>query len=412
MFLGVLFGVGLGFVLGPGFASGRSSSVATAAAAAAAPSVRTLLGPAELDSPGGIALDAAGDLFVADTGHCRVLVLAARASTLDGVRLRPRRPSVLAGGHCTGRGSIGYPSDVAVDGHGDVFIVSATSNRVDEVRAVHSHNRTVPVPVSVPVLGTGQAGFNGDGRAGTATELDHPAGIAVDAAGDVFVADTANCRVRVLPVHSGTILGQAVTAGHVATVAGTGVCGTVGQGGPAADAELWSPVAVTLDAHGDLLVADSGDQSVLLEPVQGGTFYGTSVGAGHIGVVVGGTETYGPYLEDGQPATGIAAELNDPRGGGGRTDGCALRHRRLHAGHPRRARDSRSAARTHHGRGRPLHRGRRAAGEDGVGTGQRNALDPHHHGDTGGHRGVAVGRGDLQRRHARHGPRDRGVICR
>jgi serine/threonine protein kinase, bacterial len=129
----------------------------------------------------------------------------------------------------------------------------------------------------------------------------------------VFVADTANCRVRVLPVHSGTILGHAVTAGQVATVAGTGVCGTSGQGGPAADAQLWSPVAVILDAHGDLLVADSGDQSVLLESTQGGTFYGTSVAAGHIGVVVGGTETYGPYLEDGQPATGIAAELNDPR---------------------------------------------------------------------------------------------------
>ncbi len=301
----MLFGVGLGLVLGPGIARGLASG----SAAAATPTVRTLLGPTALDSPGGIALDAAGDLFVADTGHCRVLVLAARASTLDGVRLRPGRPSVLAGGHCSGLGSMGYPSDVAVDGHGDVFVVSATSDRVDEVRAVNGHDRPVPVPV----LGTGQAGFNGDGRTGTATELDHPAGIAVDAGGDVFVADTANCRVRVLPARSGTILGHAVTAGAVATVAGTGVCGTAGQGGPATGAQLWSPVAVTLDAHGNLLVADSGDQSVLLESAQGGTFYGASVAAGHIGVVVGGTQTYGPYLEDGQPATGIAAELNDPR---------------------------------------------------------------------------------------------------
>jgi NHL repeat len=305
------FGPGLGF--GPAFGAGRPAS----AGAAVAPSVRTPIGPAALDSPGGIALDAAGDLFVADTGHCRVLVLAARPSNIDGVRVRSGRTSVLAGGHCGGKGSIGYPSDVAVDGHGDVFVALNTSDRVDEVRASHGEGTSLTrgggPPGLVPVLGTGQAGFNGDGRAGTATELDHPGGIAVDAVGDLFVADTANCRVRVLPARSGTIFGQPVTAGRVSTVAGTGVCGTAGQGGPAGGAQLWSPVAVALDDHGNLLVADSGDQSVLLLAAQGGTFYGTTVGTDDIRVVVGGTQTYGPYLADGQSATGIAAELNDPR---------------------------------------------------------------------------------------------------
>ena len=61
-------------------------------------------------------------------------------------------------------------------------------------------------------------------------------------------------------------------------------------------------------------MADSGDQSVLLAPDRGGTFYGTAVGAGDIGVVVGGTGGYGPYLADGLSANGPAAELNDPRG--------------------------------------------------------------------------------------------------
>jgi hypothetical protein len=105
-----------------------------------------------------------------------------------------------------------------------------------------------------------------------------------------------------------------MTAGRLYTVAGTGVCGTAGQGGPAARAELWNPVAVTVDAAGDLLVADSGDQSVLLASARGGTYYGTAVGAGDLGVVVGGTGSYGPYLADGLSATGVAAELNDPRG--------------------------------------------------------------------------------------------------
>ena len=164
------------------------------------------------------------------------------------------------------------------------------------------------------MAGTGTAGFNGDGLDATASELDQPTGVAVDAAGDLFIADTANCRVRVLPAAAATLFGQAVTAGHLFTATGTGVCGSAGQGGPLRSAQLWDPVAVAVDAAGDLLVADSGDQSVLLAPVQGGTFYGSAVGAGDIGVVVGGSGGYGPYVADGLAANGPTAELNDPRG--------------------------------------------------------------------------------------------------
>jgi hypothetical protein len=178
---------------------------------------------------------------------------------------------------------------------------------VQEVRAGSRH--------AVTVAGTGTGGFNGDGLPGTASELDQPTGVAVDGAGDLFIADTANCRVRVLPVATGTLFGRTMVAGHLFTVAGTGVCGTAGQGGPLGAAQLWNPVAVTLDAAGDLIVADSGDQSVLAAPATGSTsFYGTPVGGGDIGVVVGGTGSYGPYLADGLPANGPTAELNDPRG--------------------------------------------------------------------------------------------------
>ncbi len=191
---------------------------------------------------------------------------------------------------------------------GDVFIAEATAQRVQEVRA---GSRAV-----VTVAGTGTAGFDGDGAAATASELNEPTGVAVDAAGDLFIADTANCRVRVVPAAAtATLFGQAVHRGGLFTVAGTGVCGSSGQGGPLRSAQLWNPVAVTLDAAGDLLVADSGDQSVLLAPSgAGGTFYGSAIGAGDIGVVVGGTGSYGPYVVDGLPANGPTAELNDPRG--------------------------------------------------------------------------------------------------
>jgi hypothetical protein len=196
---------------------------------------------------------------------------------------------------------------VAVDRLGDVFIAEATAQRVQEMRA---GSRTV-----VTMAGTGAAGFNGDGPDATARELDEPTGVAVNAAGDVFIADTANCRVRVVPAATTTLFGQNVRAGGLFTVAGTGVCGSSGQGGPVGTAQLWNPIAVILDTAGDLLVADSGDQSVLLAPSGGsGTFYGSVVGAGDIGVVVGGTGSYGPYVADGLPANGPTAEINDPRG--------------------------------------------------------------------------------------------------
>lgn len=274
--------------------------------AGAAVAVRTVVGAGVLDAPGGLALAPDGDLFVADTGHCRVLVVPSRPETRYGLHLRAGRIATVAGGSCAGAGSIGHPSGVAVDAQGDLYIAEATAQRVQVVRP---SGRAV-----VTVAGTGRAGFNGDGLAGTAGELDEPTGVAVDGSGDVVIADTANCRLRVLAARSATSFGQAMTAGHLYTVAGTGVCGSAGQGGPLGAAQLWNPVAVAVDSAGDLFVADDGDQSVLLAPARGGTYYGSVVGAGDLGVVVGGTGGYQPYLADGVPAVGVAAELNDPRG--------------------------------------------------------------------------------------------------
>ena len=281
-------------------------AVGAAPSGPAPPTVRTVIGAGLLEDPGGLALDAAGDLFVADTGQCRVLVVPARSGTLDGRPVRAGRATTLVGGGCTGHAALGHPSAVAVDGHGDVFVAEAVDQRVVAVRA---GSRTV-----VPVAGTGTAGYNGNGLAATSSQLDQPTGVALDAAGDLFIADTANCRVRVLPAAATTLFGQATTAGHLFTVAGTGVCGSAGQGGPLAGAELWNPVAVAVDGAGDLLVADNGDQSVLLAPARTGSFYGVAIDAGDIGVVAGGTGGYQPYLQDGVPAVGVAAELNDLRG--------------------------------------------------------------------------------------------------
>jgi DNA-binding beta-propeller fold protein YncE len=291
----------------PAVAGGGSPSAFGAAPPTAA-SVRTLVGPGVLDAPTALAFDATGDLFVADSGHCRVAVVPARNGSLDGLRLRTGRVATLVGGSCRGPRSIGHPTGLAVDAHGDVFIAEATAQRVQVVR-----EGARPTPVTV--AGTGRPGFTGNGQPATDSDLNQPTAVAVDAAGDLFIADTANCLVRVVAAHSTTLFGEAMTTGDLYTVAGVRVCGTAGQGGPLAAAHLWDPVAVAIDPSGtQLLVADRGDQSVLLATTRGATYWGTPVAAGDIGVVVGGTGSYGPYLADGLSANGGTAELNDPRG--------------------------------------------------------------------------------------------------
>ena len=135
-------------VRGPGRARPRSPPWGSAAGAklrqrpaATAPAVRTIVGPGVVDSPGGIALDAAGNIVVADTGHCRVLVVPSRSGTLDGLHLRAGHAATLVGGTCTGAQSHRAPVGVAVDGHGDIFVAEATAQRVQEVRAGDAHRR-------------------------------------------------------------------------------------------------------------------------------------------------------------------------------------------------------------------------------------------------------------------------------
>jgi hypothetical protein len=272
--------------------------------AAVAVPVRTLLAPGSLDAPGALALDGTGDVFVADTGHCRVLEIPARSGRDYGVTLQRGHAVTVAGGRC-GRGRIGHPTGLAVDVTGDVYLAEANDQRVQVLE---------PSGAVLAVAGTGAAGRGGNGGVATSAQLDEPTAVAVDRSGDLFIADTANCEVQVVAVANGQVLGRPVVRDHLSTVAGTGVCGTAGQGGPLGGAELFDPVALAVDYAGDLLVADQGDQSVLLATAQGGTFYGTAIGAGDIGVVVGGTGSYGPYVADGLSATSVGAELNDPRG--------------------------------------------------------------------------------------------------
>jgi len=192
---------------------------------------------------------------------------------------------------------LSYPTGLAVNRQGDIFIAEASAARVVMVRPSGSR-------LLVPIAGTGRPGYDGDHRPAPLSQLDQPTGLAVDQSGGLFIADAANCRVREVPAVGGAYFGQAMTPLDIYSVAGTGVCGSAGRGGPPALAQLSNPVAVAVDRQGDLAIADNGDQSVLMT---------SGTGTGTLNVVAG-TGGNGPYLLDGLSATGPTAELNDPEG--------------------------------------------------------------------------------------------------
>ncbi len=194
---------------------------------------------AHLYSPQGVALDSAGNLYIADSGNNRVR-------------------KVNAGGTITtvaGNGSPGYwgdggpatsafvsgPLGVAVDSAGNLFIADGSS-RIRKVDA--SGNITT-------VAGTGTEGYSGDNGPATNAELNYPSAVAVDGAGNLYIADTWNNRVRkVAPDRT------------ISTVAGNGTCCYSGDNGPATNAQLDGPDGVAVDGAGNLYIADSNNNRI------------------------------------------------------------------------------------------------------------------------------------------------------
>ena len=268
---------------------------------------------ARLDSPEGVTVDRSGDLFIADTGNCRVREVAAHGGVSFGIRVRSGEIVTVAGGPCTGRDPHPAPTAVAVDASGDLFIAFGPAARVEElaVRTTHRFGRTVRAATPTPVAGTGSPGDSGDGGPAGQARLGDPTGLAVDPEGDLLIADTTGCRLRLVASATGSRYGTAVVEGHIYTVAGTGTCGSAGDGGPARSAQLWDPGALAVTTGGDVFIADQGNRTIRVLAATAGTFLGVPVAAGHVATVAG-EGSYGPYLVDGLPALGETAELNFP----------------------------------------------------------------------------------------------------
>ena len=191
----------------------------------------------------------------------------------------------------------------------DLLIGDSLNNRVRVVAARTGTFYGKPMAAGdiYTIAGTGTGGFSGDGGPATSAELSDPTGVAVDGAGNLLIADFDNCRIRVVAASTGTFYGQAMTAGHIYTVAGNGIRGLSGDGGPATSAEMNDPGGAAMDPAGNLVIADSFNGRIRVVAASSGTFYGQAMTAGNIYTVAGGGVR---GLGDGGPAT--SAMLSEP----------------------------------------------------------------------------------------------------
>ena len=165
---------------------------------------------------------------------CLLLCPAANAQsifTIAGGGTDDGRPATLAG--------LGGPWSVALDAAGNLYIADRGDHRIRKV--------AVGTGIISTVAGNGSLGFVGDGGPATAAGLTAPEAVAVDASGNLYIADTGNDRIRKVEAGSGII----------STLAGLGCCGASGDGGPATAAYVSSPSGVALDAVGNLYMSDT-----------------------------------------------------------------------------------------------------------------------------------------------------------
>jgi trimeric autotransporter adhesin len=210
-------------------------------------------------TPSAVAVDPSGNVYIADSYNARIRKIntAGTISTFAGTGTSgfsgDGGPATLA--------QLNMPYWISLDPSGNVYVSDFFNSRI---RKINSSG------VISTIAGTGAGGFSGDGGAAINAQINCPAGMAIDAAGNLYFADGCNQRVRKIN-----------QAGVISTVAGTGTFGYSGDGGPATSAQLYSPAGIALDASGNLYISESMNRRIR-KITPGGTI-STIAGTGGLG---------------------------------------------------------------------------------------------------------------------------------
>lgn len=199
---------------------------------------------AAINHPFGVAVDGAGNLYIADTGNQRVRMVSAATGIITTIAGTGSHGYSGDGGLATSA-ELYNPESLAVDSAGDLYIAEQANNVVRKI--------TAGTGIISTIAGTaGSNSYGGDGGLATKALLSGPSGLALDSAGNVYVADWGNERVRKITVSTGIIQ----------TVVGNGTQGFTGDGGMATNAGLSAPSGIAFDSNGALYIADYANGAV------------------------------------------------------------------------------------------------------------------------------------------------------
>lgn len=232
---------------------------------------------AELNNPGGIAVDGAGNVYIADIDNnvIRKVDTKGNISTFAGTGT-----SGFSGdGGAATSAKLAAPNAIAVDASGNVYVSDAGNSRIRIISTTG---------IITTVAGNGNFAYSGDNGPATAAAINYPYGVAIDAFDNLYIADYVNNRIR------------KVSGGIISTVAGNGNPGYTGDGGAATTAEINYPIAVAVRPDSNLVYLADGSDNVIRYVDSKGNIH-TCAGNGTAG-----------YKGDGGPAT--AAEFNYPYG--------------------------------------------------------------------------------------------------
>ena len=235
---------------------------------------------ATLDSPQGLALDAKNNLYLADTHNHRIRRLNLTTGILTTIAGTGSPGFSGEGGPATSA-ELNLPTALALDAVNNLYLADTGNHRIRRIDAATS--------IITTIAGTGTQGFSSDNALATSATIDSPSGLALDAANNLYLADTHNDRIRRIDAATGIIT----------TIAGTGAQGFTGDNVTATTSTLALPHGITLDAAGNLYLADTANHRIRrIDAVTG------------IITTVAGDGTQA-FAGDGAPA--IAASLDTPR---------------------------------------------------------------------------------------------------